>query len=155
MKIKTFVVMSALLLVFSFSYATEKRPVDVKQDDKCSVCGMFVAKYKNWIAQIIFSDGTYAVFDGPRDMFRYYLNLRKYNPSKTSRDISSIYVTEYYSTKLMDAQKMFFVQGSDVNGPMGSEFIPVAEENNAKEFLKDHSGKKIMRFGDIRPEDLQ
>lgn len=146
---------SLLLMTASSSSAAEPKPVEVKQGDKCQVCGMFVAKYKEWIAQVIFSDGTYSAFDGPKDMFKYYFNLPKYNPSKKQADIRAIYVTEYYSTKLMDARKMFFVSGSNVYGPMGSEFVPLESEQKAKEFMKDHNGKKVLRFTDITKEALE
>jgi nitrous oxide reductase accessory protein NosL len=129
--------------------ATQNGPVKVKKEDKCPVCGMFVEKYRNWTAQIIFRDGTYAVFDGPKDMFKYYLNPAKYNPSKSQSDISAVYVTEYYSVNFMDARRMYYVHGSDVRGPMGAELIPLASENQAKEFLKDHGGTRILRFHDI------
>ena len=40
--------------------------------DKCPVCGMFVAKYPGFLAQIQFRDGSIAFFDGPKDFFKYY-----------------------------------------------------------------------------------
>ena len=144
-----------MFLSVPLSVAADKKPFEVKKSDKCPVCGMFVAGYKNWEAQIIFGDGSYAVFDGPKDMFRYYLNVKKYNPAKTASDISNIYVTEYYSTKLMDARKAFFVRGSDVNGPMGAELVPLATEAAAKDFLKDHKGSRILKFSEVTIEDLK
>ncbi|MBI5633581.1 MAG: nitrous oxide reductase accessory protein NosL [Nitrospirae bacterium] len=146
-----------LLLFCTFvvpSFAADLKPVNVKKDDKCPVCGMFVAKYPHWLAEVIFKDGTYAVFDGPKDMFKYYLNLQKYAPSKKSADITGVYVTEYYSTKLTDAGKLFFVTGSDVYGPMGDEFIPLASEAEAREFMRDHKGTRILRFPEVTTELL-
>ncbi len=130
-------------------------PAELKKDDRCAVCGMFVAKYRQWIAQIIFSDNSYAAFDGPKDMFKYYFQLDKYAPAKKHADIAAIYVTEYYSAKLMDAKQMFYVTGSNVLGPMGDELIPVATEAQAREFLKDHRGKTILKFPEITIEHLQ
>jgi nitrous oxide reductase accessory protein NosL len=144
-----------LLLTAASAPAIDVKPAELKKDDRCAVCGMFVAKYKAWVAQIIFSDSSYAAFDGPKDMFKYYLNLTKYTPSKKPSDISAIYVTEYYSAKLMDARKMFFVMGSNVPGPMGDELIPVASEEKAKEFLKDHRGKEILKFQEITADHLR
>jgi nitrous oxide reductase accessory protein NosL len=152
------VILVTLYIMFPavpFSSAADKKPVEVRQSDKCPVCGMFVAKYKNWLAEIIFTDGTYAAFDGPKDMFRYYFDVKKYHPSKTASDISNIYVTEYYSTEIMDARKVFFVQGSDVNGPMGAELVPLASEAAAKEFLKDHKGSKILKFSEVTGKYLK
>ncbi len=34
-------------------------------------------------------------------------------------------------------------------GPMGHEPIPFEKEDDAKKFLKEHKGKKILRFQDI------
>jgi hypothetical protein len=48
---------------------------------------MFVAKYPDWLAQMVFKDGSSAHFDGAKDMFKYLFNLKKYNPSKTTEDI--------------------------------------------------------------------
>lgn len=146
-----------VLILFAFtnlSFAAEVKPVTAKQNDKCPVCGMFVAKYTHWLAEVVFKDGTYAVFDGPKDMFKYYLNLPKYASSKKSADIAGIFVTEYYSTKLLDARKLFFVIGSDVYGPMGDELIPLSSEADAREFMKDHKGTRIVKFQEVTNELL-
>lgn len=150
-----FPILFILFLSVPFSSAADKKPLSTKLSDKCPVCGMFVAKYKNWQAQIAFNDGTYAVFDGPKDMFRYYLDMKKYNPSKTVSDISNIYATEYYSAEMTDARKLYFVQGSDVNGPMGAELVPLSSEAKAKEFLKDHKGKKVLKFNEVTRESVK
>jgi len=148
-------ILSLLLLSVPFSSASDKNPVELRKSDKCPVCGMFVEKYRNWLAEVIFTDGTYAVFDGPKDMFRYYRDVKKHNPSKNASDISNMYVTEYYSTKIMDARKVFFVYGSDVYGPMGAELVPLANETAAKEFLKDHKGSRILKFSEVTGEHLK
>ncbi len=144
-----------IFLVASLAFAGDGKPVKPSSKDKCQVCGMFVAKYPNWIAEIIFKDGSYAFFDGAKDMFTYYHNITTYNPSKKTSDILAIYVTEYYSTKLVPAEKVFFIKGSDVYGPMGEELIPVEDEGNAKEFMKDHHGKKILKFSELTKEELK
>ena len=48
---------------------------------------MFVAKYPDWLAQIIFKDGTTFFFDGTKDMFKFYFNLQRYSPKKKVEDI--------------------------------------------------------------------
>ncbi len=32
---------------------------------------------------------------------------------------------------------------------MGHEFVPLATQGDAADFLKDHKGKKILRFGEV------
>ncbi|MDP6179126.1 MAG: nitrous oxide reductase accessory protein NosL [Desulfatiglandales bacterium] len=124
-------------------------PFGVMKKDKCPVCGMFVHKNPNWVAQIVFDDNTHVFFDGPRDMFKYYFDLRKYNPRKTTDGIVSLGVTDYYTVKPIDGKKAFYVVGSDVLGPMGRELVPHASEKAARYFMKDHGGHKVFRFGEI------
>ena len=58
---------------------------------------------------------------------------------------------EYYDMNMIDARKAFFVIGSDIYGPMGNELIPLATEEDARNLLKDHKGK---RFSDLRRSPL-
>jgi copper chaperone NosL len=122
--------------------------------EKCPVCGMFVAMFADWNARIEFQDSSYATFDGAKDLFKYYLNMKKYNPSKSQNDIAAISVMDYYEKKSIEARKAFFVVWSDVYGPMGHEPIPFEKEADAKKFLKEHKGKKIMRFKEVTPNVL-
>ena len=138
-----------LLSGASFLYAQGETPVKPGPKDKCPVCGMFVAKYPDFVAVLAFKDGTHAFFDGVKDMMRYYLNLQKYNPSRKREDIARIHVTDYYSLGFIDGFKAFYVSGSDIYGPMGKELIPFEKEAEAREFLKDHKGKAVLRFQDI------
>lgn len=124
-------------------------PLEVGKRDLCPVCGMFVSKYPNWVAQIIFDDQTYVFFDGAKDMFKYYFDLNKYNPQKTRDGILMIWVTDYYTTRLIDGKRAFYVTNSDVLGPMGKELIPHASYEAAEHFVKDHGGDKILGFSDI------
>ncbi|HBD08619.1 MAG TPA: nitrous oxide reductase accessory protein NosL [Syntrophobacteraceae bacterium] len=146
------VTIAAILLSFSLALASETAPTKPSKADKCPVCGMFVAKYPDFIARISFQDGSYAFFDGVKDLFKYYLDLKKYNPSKNLSDIASIDVTDYYSMTLCDGRKAWYVVGSNVFGPMGKELIPFEKEEDADEFKVDHVGEKIVRFGEVTSE---
>ena len=130
----------------------EKKPVKPTPKDKCPVCGMFVAKYPDFLAEILFKDGSYAFFDGTKDMFKYYFNLKKYNPSKRLEDIDAIYVTDYYNLSMIDGYHSHYVIGSNIYGPMGRELIPFEKETDALEFIKDHKGKSIVKFRDVTYE---
>lgn len=126
-------------------------PVKPSAADKCAVCGMFVAKYPGWIAEIIFKDGSAVFFDGPKDLFTCYFNIKKYVPQKSREEIAAMYVTSYYSGALIDAATAFYVLGSDITGPMGKELIPCAGLAEAGEFMKDHKGEKILAFKQLSP----
>jgi copper chaperone NosL len=130
-------------------------PVTLKPSDKCPVCGMFVAKYPDWTAQAIYRDGSYAVFDGPKDLFKYLFNLPTYAPTRRAADIAALYVTDYYSLTLVDGRAAWYVLGSDVLGPMGRELIPVAAEKEARQFMVDHKGKRLLRFTEVTADTLK
>jgi nitrous oxide reductase accessory protein NosL len=38
---------------------------------------------------------------------------------------------------------------------MGKELIPFGKEEEAKEFMKDHKGKAILRFKDVTSEVIK
>ena len=124
-------------------------------EEKCPVCGMFVAKYPDWTAVVTFADGQRHYFDGAKDMFKYLFGLEKYNPGQQVQNIRHIHVTDYYDMKFIDAKNAFFVVGSDVYGPMGRELIPLAGRPDAETFMKDHRGLRILTFDDITPETIR
>ena len=120
--------------------------------DRCPVCGMFVESYKNWVATVVFEDGTQAFFDGPKDLFRFF-----HNPEKYDRDadaIAEIWVTDYYTTRPTKAREAFFVVGSDVMGPMGHELVALRSESEADTFVRDHGGDGILTFDEVSEEQL-
>jgi len=125
--------------------------INVPEDAKCPVCGMFVGKYPKWAAEITYSSNgaeNSLYFDGVKDMLKFYFAPEKWGSFKNIK-IKDILVTDYYSNKAVKAENAFFVTGSDVYGPMGKEFIPFKNKDEAEIFMKDHSGKKLIKFSDI------
>lgn len=135
--------------------AAEEKAFKPTPKDKCPVCGMFVAKYPDFLALIRFKDGSYAAFDGVKDMMKCYGNMKKYLPGRSTKDIRDVLVTEYYGLHLMDGLKAYYVIGSNVYGPMGKELIPLETERDAKEFMKDHQGRTLLRFQGIDEKILR
>ena len=119
--------------------------IKVTKNEKCPVCGMFVYKYPKWAAQIFYQDTHYS-FDGVKDLMKYYFNNKK--------NISKILVTDYYSQEAINALKAYFVIGSDVYGPMGDELIPFKNQEEAKTFSMDHKGLKILKFDEIKEQEV-
>lgn len=140
------------LCLVAVSYAEGHEDVTPSKEYKCPVCGMYVSMFPDWNARIKFKDSTVAIFDGAKDMFKYYLDIKKYNPSKSEEEVTSILVKDYYSTADIDAREAYFVIWSDVYGPMGHEPIPFEKEADAKEFLSEHNGTKILGFKDVTRE---
>lgn len=122
--------------------------------DTCPVCGMFVAKYPEWVATVLYRDGHAHHFDGAKDLFKYLLDMPRWAPGHDQEDIRAIGVTEYYGLTLIDAHEAWYVIGSDVLGPMGHELIPLATRQDAEEFMQDHKGKRIIRYQDVQTDLL-
>lgn len=145
----------ALFLVLLLSFARSSgaaSPAEglftVTDETRCPVCGMLVARFPLWLAQVRMSDGSQLAFDGVKDMAAYVLQPQSFGaaPGATATDIL---VKDYYSQRFIDGKKAWYVIGSDVLGPMGHEFIPFAEQSQAETFLDDHRGKRILGFDDI------
>ena len=147
-----FIVLFVLSLAAGPALAAE--PAAPGKKDRCPVCGMFVAPYSDWIATITFQDGSQLFFDGCKDLFRFYFAMPAEGNKQSRTEIDAIYITEYYSTRLMKAEEVFFVLGSDVYGPMGKELVPVAGKESAETFKRDHQGTEILSFDQVKPDKL-
>jgi len=158
--LKKLVIMQVLglvtgLVLLSWAGAVEEKMPAPSPRDKCPVCGMFVAKYPDWVMAVQFRDGSHVFFDGAKDMFKYLFDMKRYDPLRKAADIKTIMVKDYYRLDWLDARRAWYVLGSDVYGPMGRELIPLALEDDAREFLRDHRGKRILRFNDVTREVIR
>ncbi|OPY70861.1 MAG: NosL [Syntrophorhabdaceae bacterium PtaU1.Bin034] len=143
------VILVTFCICLSSAASAEPDVLQPSSRDKCPVCGMFVAKYPDWTAVMLFRDKSRVFFDGAKDMFKYYLDSRRYGRSRNTSDVVGIRVTDYYSLTPTDGREAFYVVGSDVYGPMGREPVPFKKRSDAEEFFKDHRGKRILRFNEV------
>ncbi|MBC8318797.1 MAG: nitrous oxide reductase accessory protein NosL [Desulfobulbaceae bacterium] len=129
-------------------------PEKVESTERCPVCGMFVAKYPNWVTQIQYTEGHPKYFDGVKDLMAHFFSPAAYGftPELLAKEI---WVKDYYSLKWIDGRSAVYVTGSDVFGPMGKEFIPFSTQESAENFLKDHHGKKVLLFHEITSEMVE
>jgi hypothetical protein len=116
---------------------------------------MFVAKFPDWVCSITLRDGTALFFDGPKDLFKYYYSPGRYGAAGKTPEIVSITVKDYYTLVVQDGRRAYYVLGSDIFGPMGKELVPFATEKDALGFLKDHGGRRVLRFQEITPVVLK
>jgi nitrous oxide reductase accessory protein NosL len=110
---------------------------------------MLVSKYPNWVATIVYKDGHAHHFDGAKDMFKMWFDPAKYVAGHKRDDMVAMWVTDFYNLQPLDARKAWYVIGSDVLGPMGDEFVPLASKEDAADFRKDHKGKRILTFEQV------
>ena len=133
----------ALLSLWAVAPATaaEKAPPAPSAKDKCPVCGMFVAKYPGWTAMIVLPGCARVYFDGPKDLFTYYLNPANTTRQGSGPTLPHSPVKDYYSLAAIDGKRAFYVIGSNVLGPMGKELIPFARKSDAEGFLDGPPGE--------------
>jgi len=153
MKKSLLILLSCLLLAVNVQ-ADDRVKLPGKQD-RCPVCGMFVAPYPDWTATILLKDGSQLFFDGAKDLYRYYLSLPNPQDKRGREAIAEIYLTDYYSTRLLPVGELLLVIGSDVYGPMGHEFVPIAGAEAASTFSRDHQGKQVLSFEQLTPALLE
>ena len=126
----------------------------VTGETRCPVCGMFVGKYQQWLAQVRMSDGKVAAFDGVKDMAAYSFAPEDFGAAK-GVVVKDIVVKDYYTQAWTNGRKALYVLGSDVLGPMGHELIPFSSREGADNFLKDHRGKQVLGFAEITAELIE
>lgn len=143
----------SLLAVFAIPVVTTNNDLEVPlppgESDRCPVCGMLVASYPDWTAQVRHGSGTTFFFDGCKDLFRYLLRFEFYAPRQDRKDVAAVFVTNYYDGEVIPARTAYFVVGSDVMGPMGTELVAHRSREEAEGFLEDHHGLRILRFDEI------
>jgi nitrous oxide reductase accessory protein NosL len=147
-------ILLALTLAPRANAADQPAPMVIPEDMSCGVCGMYPAKFVKWQTQIIFTDGVMVPFDGSKDMFKYILNMVKYEQKHTSDDIAAIWVKGFDSGKWLDGRKAVYVVGSKVMGPMGKELIPFNNGDTAGKFKTANEGM-IKHFADISMGDIK
>ena len=150
-----FVLAAILLMAGTPAFGGEGFPSWPGEREKCPVCGMFVAKYKDFLSAVRFRDGAHVYFDGPKDLFRFALGMKRYAPARRPEEVEAVFVKDYYSLEFIDGRTAFYVTGSDVYGPMGKELIAFGREQDARQFLKDHKGKALLRFGEVTKDVLE
>jgi copper chaperone NosL len=141
----------SILLMSASGFSEPLQPVH--DDEKCPVCGMFVAKFDQWLTQIVAENSRPLVFDGVKDMMAYYFDPSRYGGSIDASG-AEIWVRNYYTLEYIDGRGAWYVAGSDVMGPMGEELIPFSTRDEAEQFKKDHHGAAVLRFEEITEERI-
>jgi len=109
----------------------------------CPVCGMKVNASDPWAAEIYYTDRTKLMFESPGDMLAFYTSPKSYEASDTHKDranIERILVKDYQSKQATDGQRAVFVYKSNINGPMGADFLPFSKRADAEAFVAANGG---------------
>lgn len=105
-------------------------------EEKCAMCGMKVDEGKRQYFVITTKDGKKqkACNEGCASMF--IENVKK--------DLKSIEAVDYNTGNLIDANKAFYVKGSDVKPVMGgASVVSFTKKEDAEKFQKEHGGRVL------------
>jgi copper chaperone NosL len=63
--------------------------------------------------------------------------------------VAAVFVTNYYDGEIIAARTALFVVGSNALGPTGHELVPHQSYAAAEYFMRDHDGRRILRFDEV------
>lgn len=115
--------------------------------ERCPHCGMLVDPKSAFRTELV-TNGTTKAYDTPRCALAALRAATGGTAGTTMR------VQEFYTRDAVDAQNVRFVGGSDVEGPMGAELVPIAPEKVEK-FMKDHRGARVYKLDEITRDVLK
>ncbi|MFK7985652.1 MAG: nitrous oxide reductase accessory protein NosL [Sandaracinaceae bacterium] len=110
---------------------------------RCDLCGMVVAEDSGWRAGGTGADRETLAFDTPKCLFRH---------RHERGAVHAPWVIEYDSQDRQDASGLFYVLGSDIEGPMGRDLVPLASRTRATGFMQDHAGTEVLAFDEVTAE---
>jgi nitrous oxide reductase accessory protein NosL len=123
------------------------QPKEIEANKTCPLCGMYPARYPRFHCRIAFEDGSYEAFDSAVGLLVYVLFPE--NTGIKVKRIAGTYFKDYLKETWLEADKAFFVVGSEIMGPMGIEFLPVDSEQAAEELKEQEKGQEIIPFKEI------
>ncbi|MFZ5775439.1 MAG: nitrous oxide reductase accessory protein NosL [Thermodesulfobacteriota bacterium] len=153
LKLSAWIGFAILLAILPASQTLAAPASEPAEKERCPVCGMFVAKYPDWVTQVRLADGKTLYFDGVKDLLVFHLDPAGYGGKREA--IRELWAKDYYTMEWLDLKSAWLVIGSDVYGPMGHEFIPFATRAAAENFRKDHHGTRILRLDEVTPPLVQ
>jgi nitrous oxide reductase accessory protein NosL len=138
-----FAALSIASIVFLLSACnSESGHVSAQSAARCANCGMRVPSDSAWRAGLTNSEGEALSFDAPKCMFRVLRGERGHGAREP-------WVIEYDSRTQRPANSLMYVIGSDVEGPMGRDLVPIASRERAERFVHDHHGTRILTFDEV------
>ena len=146
---------SSLLLADTSSEKPFNAPafytMDYDRNTTCLVRHFKVYKDPKWVAKIKTRSGKTVYFSSPKSMFEFYHTPGKWFEVgvKSERDFSEIVVTDFETLKPINAEKAFFVYGSNATSPAGDDLVALATKEAAVKFSKTHNGKRIFKFDEV------
>lgn len=147
----------SLFIVFGLfiisSFANEiKYELNFTKETSCEIRKIKLYENPTWASKIDLKDGRSIFFCSPKSMFEFYYTEDKWSVFgiKSLEDFQNILVTDYKTLKIIDAQKAFFVYGSNKTSPAGDDLVVFESKVNAEEYAKNNDGKRVLSFSEVK-----
>ncbi len=122
--------------------------MQLSDQDRCPLCGMFPAKRPKTAAAMVLADGRTFYFCGNGCLLRAWHDSGTHlNVSRES--IQRMVVKDFFSGGPLDAQQARWVAGSDVVGPMGPALVALAGEAEVTQFKARHGGTIVFQLAQM------
>ena len=141
---KNILLICLVIVLFGMTNWAFAQSVEIESHKKCPLCSMYPARYPKFNCQIVFKDGGYEAFDSTIGLL-VFLNF----PDKTGlklKPVAGVYFKDYLKGDWLEADKAYFVTGSDIRGPMGIQFLPVDSAQAADNLKKQANGKDVVHY---------
>ncbi|MFR8441081.1 MAG: nitrous oxide reductase accessory protein NosL [Campylobacter sp.] len=141
----------------------------------CAKYGIDTSAHPEFRAYARLKDGSALAFTSPKAMFAYFWggessganfsgasagansesknpiggNLGEVNSTGANFDGAELYVTDYASGEILQAQDAFYVFGSVLQSARGDDLITFARLRDAQDFMREKKGHKILQFREI------
>jgi nitrous oxide reductase accessory protein NosL len=122
--------------------------MQIGDQDRCPLCGMFPRKYPKTAAAMALADGRTFYFCGNGCMLRAWRDPATHLNAAPER-IQRMVVRDFFSGDPLDAHKTWWVAGSDVVGPMGPALVALATEADLTQFKARHGGPIVFQLAQM------
>jgi len=122
----------------------------ISPEDRCPVCGMDVSMNERYSGAVQLKDDRTFYTCGTGCLLRIWLMSDKLLGVQQS-EIRQLRVQEFFSGKVIRAEEVVFVAGSDFMGPMGRSVAPVSPDQ-VESFKNRHGGTREFRLEALTPE---
>ena len=142
-----------VLFFISCLFANEiKFDMNFTKDTSCEIRKIKLYQNPIWASKIEFKNGKNAFFCSPKSKFEFYFNEEKWKifEIESQSDFTNILITDYKTSKIVDAKKAFFVYGSSKISPAGDDLVAFESKEDAFNYLQNNNGKRIFSFSEVK-----
>ncbi len=149
-KLSHIILASCLFCTLGVS-ASESYTMNFDKDTRGLVRKLAIYKDPAWASKIITKENKEFFFISPKSMMEFYYNPYKWPSAniQKSEEIKEIIVTDYKTLKPIDGKYAFYIYGSRKISFAGDDLAAFENINDAKEFMKNNNGKRILKFSEL------